>query len=302
MKFRDISLAVIIVIVFVFLYFMSVLLIGIKKIKNNWPEYKCNPMVMPFASVFDHDPVTNFIGCVSGMQKGIMGFFLQPLKYTSFLTGKLGGILMNALQEARYLMNYIRKRLSSITGDIFGVFLNILIQFQRLLIAMKTLVGKLFATMMVMVYLIVGSMRLGTSIWKGPIGGILRTLCFKGDTKIKMKGRRNSENISDISLGDILENGSVVIGLLKLKGSKVNPYYKIWSDDLNDYIYVTGEHRILNRDDEGKEADDEFENFIKVNEFKKAEKTEEYDETLYCLITDDHRIPVGEYTFWDWED
>ena len=53
---------------------------------------------------------------------------------------------------------------------------------------MKTLVGKLFATMMVMVYLIMGSMKLGTSIWKGPIGGVLRTLCFKGDTKIKLKG------------------------------------------------------------------------------------------------------------------
>ena len=231
------------------------------------------------------------------------GFFiLQPLKYASFLSGKLGGILMNALQEARYLMNFIRKRLSSITGDIFGVFLNILIQFQRLLIAMKTLVGKLFATMMVMVYLIMGSMKLGTSIWKGPIGGVLRTLCFKGDTKIKIKGRRNSENISDINLGDILENGSEVIGLLKLKGSEVNPYYKIWSDDLNDYIYVTGEHRILNRNDEGKEEDNKFENFIKVIDFKKAEKTEEYDDILYCLITDDHRIPIGEYTFWDWED
>ena len=34
MKFRDISLAVIIVIVFVFLYFMSVLLIGIKENKE----------------------------------------------------------------------------------------------------------------------------------------------------------------------------------------------------------------------------------------------------------------------------
>ena len=302
MKFRDISLAVIIVIVFVFLYFMSVLLIGIKKIKNSWPEYKCNPMVMPFASVFNHDPVTNFMGCVTGMQSGIMGFFLQPLKYASFLSGKLGGILTNALQEARYLMNYIRKRLSTITVDIFGVFLNILIQFQRLLISMKTLVGKLMASMMTMAYLIVGSMRLGTSIWKGPIGGVLRSLCFKGDTKLKIKGRRIYENIKDINLGDILENGSHVIGLLKLKGSKENPFYKIWSDDLNDYIYVTGEHRVLNRNIEGKEEDDEFENFIKVSKFKHAEKTKDYDEVLYCLITDDHRIPVGEYTFWDWED
>ena len=27
-----------------------------------------------------------------------------------------------------------------------------------------------------------------------------------------------------------------VIGLLKLKGSKENPFSKIWSDDLNEYM------------------------------------------------------------------
>ena len=29
---------------------------------------------------------------------------------------------------------------------------------------------------------------------------------------------------------------------------------------------------------------------------------DEYDEELCCLITSTHRIPVGEYIFWDWED
>ncbi len=33
-----------------------------------------------------------------------------------------------------------------------------------------------------------------------------------------------------------------------------------------------------------------------------AIKTEDYDEELSCLITSSHQIPVGEFTFWDWED
>ena len=28
----------------------------------------------------------------------------------------------------------------------------------------------------------------------------------------------------------------------------------------------------------------------------------DYDEELSCLITSSHQIPVGEFTFWDWED
>ena len=45
-----------------------------------------------------------------------------------------------------------------------------------------------------------------------------------------------------------------------------------------------------------------FENYIKVSSYGNAEKTNKHDAELYCLITSDHRIPIGEYTFWDWED
>ena len=50
----------------------------------------------------------------------------------------------------------------------------------------------------------------------------------------------------DVHLGDVLENGAEVIGKLNLKGSPQNPYYKIWSNKLNDFIYVTGSHKIFN--------------------------------------------------------
>ena len=110
MKFRDISLAVIIVIVFVFLYFMSVLLIGIKKIKNNWPEYKCNPMVMPFASAFDHDPVTNFVGCVSGMQEGNNGIFPSTIKICKFFIRKVRRYFDECLTRGKIFNEFYKKK------------------------------------------------------------------------------------------------------------------------------------------------------------------------------------------------
>ena len=42
--------------------------------------------------------------------------------------------------------------------------------------------------------------------------------------------------------------------------------------------------------------------YIKVSEFEKAEATEQWDNELSCLITSNNTIPIGEYTFWDWED
>jgi hypothetical protein len=41
--------------------------VGIKKIKKNWPEYRCNPTIMPFASLFGQDTMTNFAFCVENL-------------------------------------------------------------------------------------------------------------------------------------------------------------------------------------------------------------------------------------------
>ncbi|GAH03670.1 unnamed protein product, partial [marine sediment metagenome] len=65
---------------------------------------------------------------------------------------------------------------------------------------------------------------------------------------------------------------------------------------------VTGEHKILKKNDFGEKLNDIFKNYITVSSYDQAEKTDNYDKELFCLITSNHRIPVGEYTFWDWED
>ena len=105
--------------------------------------------------------------------------------------------------------------------------------------------------------------------------------------------------MKDINLGDVLENGSTVLGTLKIKGDPSNCFYKIFSKKLNDYIYVTGSHKIL---PDSKLDKSKLDNFIDVEKYSKAEKTNNYGEVLSCLITDDHLISIGEYTFWDWED
>jgi len=259
-------------------------------------------MAMPFAGQFGFDPMENFTFCITKMQSNAMGFFLEPIHFIVGMVGNLGKELSEAINMVRNVIAYIRGMVGNIIGDIFGVFMNILIQIQTIMIKIKDLAMKLVGVMTTTMYIIGTSMKLGKSIWAGPIGGILRTLCFKGTTPITLKSGKKV-SIKDINLGDTLTNNSSVIGLLKLKGDKSNPYYKIWSRDLEDYIYVTGEHRILNNEeDDVMKLDDIFENYIKVSSYGNAEKTNKHDAELYCLITSNHRIPIGEYTFWDWED
>ena len=40
----------------------------------------------------------------------------------------------------------------------------------------------------------------------------------------------------------------------------------------------------------------------KVENYEKAQITNLWGNELSCLVTSTNKIPIGEYTFWDWED
>ena len=286
---------------FIALYIFSAFSVGMKQIKENWPEYRCNPMIMPFAEQFGHDSMGNFVQCITNMQGESMAIFLKPIRAMFGLFGEISGFIVEAIGTIANFFSGLRESVLGNFGGTFSTFFNMIIIFQKLMIKIKDMLMKVGGVVGTIVYIFTTSMKMGNSFVAGPIYGVIDTLCFKHDTKIKIKNNtgdnKSYKKISDIHLGDILENGSEVLGLLKLKGKENNPFYRIWSEKLQNYIYVTGSHKILNN-----EKDDIFENYIEVSDFNKAEKTNDFDEELYCLITSDHRIPIGEYTFWDWED
>ena len=296
MKFKDIAFVILIIGAFAILHLTGFIMLRLKELEDDWPKHRCNPMTMPFASYLGHDPISNFTYCVGNIQKDLMGFFLEPLKYILSMIGNQGEWILGRLNLIREFFNMFRKFLGTMVGDIYGMFVNVLIQVQSLVIKLKDTVMKLVGILMTFMYLIQGAMMTGQSINKGPIGETLRTVCFHKNTPVNLKNG-TTVMMKDIQLGTILENGAEVYGLLTLKGDKHNPYYKIWSDKLNNYIFVTGEHKIL-VDDNKKD----IEGFIPVREVSYALKTDICDEELSCLITSNHRIPIGEYTFWDWED
>ena len=296
MKFKDIAYVVLIIIAFGILHFTGFIMLRLKDLEENWPKHRCNPMTMPFASYLGHDPMANFTYCVGNIQKDLMGFFLEPLQYVLGMVGNLGEWILARLNLLREFFNMFRKFLSTMVGDIYGMFVNVLIQVQGLVIKLKDTVMKLVGILMTFMYLIQGAMMTGQSVNKGPIGETLRSICFHKDTPVSLKNGTTMK-MKDLKLGTILENGAEVYGILTLKGDKQNPYYKIWSDKLNTNIYVTGDHKILDDIE-----DKDIECFKPVSQVSYARETDIYDEELSCLITSNHRIPIGEYTFWDWED
>ena len=117
-----------------------------------------------------------------------------------------------------------------------------------------------------------------------------RGRCFSEYTKVTLASGE-TKCIKDISLGEQLEGGILVDATMQIKNRTNDPFYRIKSEALNDYVYVTGTHHILHGD-----------KYIQVSEHPDAEITDKCDMILYCLVTSTHTIPVGEITFWDWED
>lgn len=265
--------------------------VSMKNIQDNWPLYRCNPMYMPFSNDIQKD----FVYCVQNMQGNFMGYLLQPLTYVTTLLSSLGGDFMGAINDVREMVNKIRNFIGNIVQSIFGVFLNIIIQFQKITIGIKDMISKVIGVMVTMMYVMDGSTKTMQSVWNGPPGQMVKALghCFHPDTKLRLKDGK-IVSMSKVNLGDILENGSKIMAKMDILNDGKEKLYKLEKKGVNkEDIYVTGSHLILDEID-GK--------YREVQTYSGAKPANIKIETFSCLITDNHKIKIGESTFWDWED
>ena len=87
MKSTDIAFTIFIIVVFLGLYVSNILAIGMKKVKDNWPLYRCSPAVMPFASIFGHDVGGQFHAVYPSNPKWIYGLSDDAAEPRDFIGG-----------------------------------------------------------------------------------------------------------------------------------------------------------------------------------------------------------------------
>lgn len=110
-----------------------------------------------------------------------------------------------------------------------------------------------------------------------------RFRCFAPETIIQLKNG-TTRQMKNLELGDVLINGSIVEATMNIRNHN-DPYYKIGD------IHVTGSHYVKDGNV-----------YKQVRNFSKAEPTDKVAKVVCCLVTNDHKIPVGDFVFWDWED
>jgi hypothetical protein len=317
MSASDVTISVLIVITFILLYMFNFFVVGFKRIKDNWPVYRCNPLVMPFASLFGFDAGQNFAFCIQNMQSSFMGEILKPVNYNIGVLNNVGGSLTGNIGGIRSMFDNIRKSIMAAIQAVFGVFLNMMIEMQRIMVNLKDLFGKLMGIMSTVMYTLSGSMMTMNSAWDGPGGDMIRFLCFHPDTLVEVAdtahlGGRVGVPMKDLKLNTVLKTGTRVCAVMHISnvdehGQLVEQMYTLprkqptlvgdadnSNHDPASLIVVSGSHLVY---------DPSQRRFVPVHSLVAAKPVVgPLCETLTCLITSDHTIPIGQWLFHDWED
>jgi hypothetical protein len=265
--------------------------IYINEIKKDWPKYRCNPMFMPLSDNMQQD----FTYCVQTMQTDFMGYLLEPLTFIISNLTTMGSDMTDTLNFFRVMLSNIRTFMSSITEMIMGVFLNLIIEFQKIVIGIRDMIGKMAGIMATLLYIMDGSIKTMQSAWNGPPGQMVRFIgnCFHPDTVVRLQSGKIVK-MENLSLGDYLENGSKVCILMKINKEPTDVLYKISGGADGRNVYVTGTHMILN---------EKTRKYVMVQDHPEARTQTKKDcDHFTCIITDDHKIQIGKRTFYDWDD
>jgi len=268
----------------VMMYFKSVL-----EIRENWPLYRCNPPYWVFSENISED----FTYCVQNTQMNMMGYLLQPLNYMISSLTSIGGQFSESINNIRKMFSSIRGFVSDIIQNVFGVFLNLIVEFQKIIISIKDMVGKMIGIVVTIMYVLDGSIKTMNSAWSGPPGQLVRAIgsCFHPHTEITLANGTHCK-MENAPLGAELEDGGKIFALLKIDNPKKEPLYKIKGRE--QHIFVTGEHFVFDKTNN---------KWVQVKDYQKAEIQPEFIPKYFsCLITTNRRIRIDDELFWDWED
>lgn len=301
MRGSDIGASLLIIFVVIILIVLNIIYITKNRIEKNWIKYRCSPLVIPFAGFFGKDVMQNFTFCIQNIQQNYMNFVLGPTNFNLKSLNNSSNYMTKIIKNIVVFISSLRGMFTNTTTGIFGVFMNIIVEFQRIIIGIKNLGSRMMGVMAVLLYLIEGSIYTAQSTWNGPVGESVRQVgraaCFSANTLVKMKNGKE-KYFKDIVLGDILSDGSKVRGVMQLKNwsdeEKENEeefFYSLVNKENKHKILVTGLHLINYKN-----------KLIYVKDHPEAALTHYKERVLYCLVTDTHHIPIGTYTFWDWED
>lgn len=255
----------------------------LKHIKENWVQYRCNPLYMPLADLVGSDILSNFMGCTMSAFHTYAGYALDPIYSMFDVVGGTLSDIQGTLDDFRDMISGTKNAFLSIVSDIYGKLLNTFGTMTHLISRIRTLTNRILATFVVVFHMVTTGVQTGESVANGPIGQAAEFFCFSPYTRIKT-ATGPYVAIQDIQPGNVLSNGAVVESVLSFDGRET-PMMRLGA------VIVSANHKVLYK---GK--------WIRVENHPSASPIDIRYDTIWCLNTSTNTIPIDRFVFKDYEE
>lgn len=193
---NDTIKSICIIAVFVVLVLNISMTLSKHAIQSDWPNYRCNPLIMPLAGKLSPDGMStgdNFSYCIQDIVRSAAPMVTAPLQYVQSMT-------LNLLDNSSTVQtNTIKEqtRFSGSTGTMFGntfnVLLGVVVEFRVMLARLTDSQSKLTGIMTTILYTMTAVQYTFESMWNGIPGTMIRSFSkinadkSKGNNKNKKK-------------------------------------------------------------------------------------------------------------------
>lgn len=258
------------------------------EIAGNWAKYRCSPTVMPFAALYGYNTSENFNFCLGSIFQGQAFTLMNPL--TSVLA-----TIIQSIQTFIESINSLRLQLATLVGGVNKIAQEFTDRVTQLMLRvrvasmrMRMLMGRMFATFYAIIYMgmsgITAVMNFGDSF----LFKFLDTFCFPPETLVEME-HRGLIPISSVKVGDTFKNGSCVTATFSFfaDGQEMVEFPNGLQVSTNHYVKWQG-------------------NWIQARYHPEAKPYGQWNgginRPLICLNTKNHILPIGGYTFMDYDE
>lgn len=267
-----------------------------QEINKDWPKYKCQPYILPFAGTLvgpdDVNPGENFWDCMWNMNKSFFNILIAPfLQMIKQITRILGGLTKD-VQNVRLLLVYMRDSLKELAQGVYQKLWDSYARIRNIFLIIMNVFNKLFKVFDDLFCLGKHAIYTFMWMWNEQPGKIMRFFmpgpyCFDYFTPINTK--RGIINMGDAKVGDIIideyGNKHKILEFMEFDSENVD-MYKLFG------ITVSGLHPV------------KYQNtWIRVKDIPEAKLIQNYlEKRIYCFKTDTGIIPVRNIYFTDYHE
>ncbi len=174
-----------------------------KEITENFPRYRCNPMIMPFSGAFGINVRENFDFCMTNMFNARAAEIFGPIYgllagFTNILK-----LVVDATQGLRKLFSNFFLGMNRFIRNVRDRIQNLLFTIRLSFVRMNNLMGKVFGTMYSVVWMGLSGLTAGMNLADTTLFKFIGEFCFAPDTPVRMADG-SYKPIAEIVIGDEL--------------------------------------------------------------------------------------------------